>query len=201
MPRLLILGMARSGTLYTTKVLRALGKDVIHETHPGSDGLVSWHPVFDGHPPPRPDLITEVKHKDFDVLLHQVRHPLKTIGSSMALAQQSRSHAERVLGIRWGKNDIRGATECWIKWNREAERVAQFTYKVEDMAEVLPKILSAVGWDTVEALGRVGGALNTVSTKTHHWSRSKVVSIEHIPEEFREDLQQMALHYGYGRLL
>jgi hypothetical protein len=65
--KFLITGYPRSGTKYTAKVLNKTSLDVGHEFK-GKDGCVSWK-----HLP---------KALDFDLVLHQVRNPLKVIGSS-----------------------------------------------------------------------------------------------------------------------
>ena len=76
--KIAVTGTGRSGTNFFAAILTELGKDVKHEAM-GADGIASWC------------LVPNVKHAVYGpggsalteefVIGHQVRNPLKTIGS------------------------------------------------------------------------------------------------------------------------
>ena len=138
----LITGSGRSGTKYISQVLQRCGLDVGHEKM-GADGIVSGFYCFEAdsypghnHPAPRPD---------FDLILHQVRHPLKTIasiqtGHSSEWASQFILAEQDALPLRW-------ACSYWLAYNESAERQAEFTYRIEDLEEAWPEIQQLLGFE------------------------------------------------------
>ena len=55
MSGIVVTGCPRSGTLYTAKLLQAVGFDVRHEAL-GKDGIVSWYVVPNSPDPPREEV-------------------------------------------------------------------------------------------------------------------------------------------------
>ena len=74
---LLITGCARSGTGYASLLFKKMGLDIGHEEY-GADGISSWLFAVDAENVPWGPSRKDVK---FGKVFHQVRHPLKAIGS------------------------------------------------------------------------------------------------------------------------
>ncbi|UCF95035.1 MAG: hypothetical protein JSW39_13080, partial [Desulfobacterales bacterium] len=154
--RLLITGCGRSGTLFATALWRALGLDIRHErpVHPngviGADGMASWFmAVNDPAPPSGPS----ARDYDFDVVIHQVRHPLKVIASvaQFILKEGKRApgYIERnVPATKLSPDEqkyldhkqqlILQAARYWYHWNIMAEAKADVMVKIEDLDRHLP---------------------------------------------------------------
>jgi hypothetical protein len=101
------------------KVLRSLGLDVKHHGW-GRDGTVD--PYEAGF----------CNYIDRDVVLHQVRDPLKVIGSLV--------HVDYVrAGVRWlgwsenqeVRYNLRSRMRWWVEWTDLCDRLADFTYRIE----------------------------------------------------------------------
>jgi hypothetical protein len=123
----LITGCGRSGTSYTAAALRACGLDVGHE-EPGVGGVVSsvwvvedtYYPSF--HAQHRPQ---------FDLVLHQVRHPLPTIGSLTTAQDSSLRWNARHIELDLHQEKVLVAAQYWLNWNLLCESRAQYRYRIE----------------------------------------------------------------------
>ncbi len=161
--RLLITGCGRSGTLYTAKLWQSLGLDIRHERPVppngimGADGMASWFMAADHPNPPSGPSILDYT---FDVVIHQVRHPLKVIAS---MAQFILQHGKRAPGyierhvpdtklspeeqnrLDFKQQLILKASRYWYHWNLMAEAKAGKIVRVEDLIEELPDLCHLVG--------------------------------------------------------
>lgn len=127
----LITGCGRSGTKYIAKVLQLAGLDVEHEAL-GKDGSVSWPLAFasDSYP----ECQQSVKYPEFDVVLHQVRHPLKVIKSFMTVASPySWDYVYRQTPITPDLSLLDRRVRYWYYWNLQAESIADMTYRIENL--------------------------------------------------------------------
>jgi hypothetical protein len=169
------------------KVLRAAGLDVGHETL-GKDGVVSsiWavederYPVYH-HKGPRPE---------FDIVLHQVREPLATIGSlTTALPGSWRWNARHIPIKPQEQTLLQLAASYWYWWNQLCEYVGQYRYRIEDLDQE---------WHTLQQLlGFTGELDKSVSKKTNARQHVEVTWDEvgtAVPELPVRDL---AIVYGY----
>jgi len=128
----LITGCGRSGTKYITKVLELSGLDVKHEGF-GKDGSVSWPLAVNADE--YPEYHEEVfKLPKFDVVLHQTRHPLKTIKSFMVVASPSSwNFVYNHTPITEDMSLLDRAVRYWYYWNLQAESIADMTYRIENL--------------------------------------------------------------------
>jgi hypothetical protein len=137
----LVTGCARSATRYVTFVLRRLGLDVGHERI-GRDGVASWCLIPGAVETPWGPSSTDLT---FEVVLHQVRHPLAVINSVATLKDSSwRFIYEHVPVSPHDPIALRGAA-YWYHWNAAAERRATLTYRVEGIRNELPEICRLLG--------------------------------------------------------
>lgn len=138
---ILITGCGRSGTRYVSYLLDLLGLDVGHEKM-GRDGTASWYMVVPSHSPPFGPASTEYM---FRTVLHQVRHPLAVIPSTLSFKERSWDYICENLGLDRHQEPLRLGLSYWYHWNLKAGRLAGWRYKVEDMAEIFPEFCSHVG--------------------------------------------------------
>jgi len=185
--KLLVTGCGRSGTQYASAVFKAVGLDVGHESV-GKNGTVDWHRVNDG--------------EAFDVIFHQVRNPLHTIGS---LTRGIRTASWRFIcktepRVRYDAPIVQRAMQYWCYWNERAEALASETYRVESMIDWLAGRLALVGVDA----GKVDmAAARLVPTNMHtrKGKESKTLEFKDLEEadaELAPSVRLMAERYGYS---
>ena len=131
--RRLILAYPRSGTVYTAKIVKAHGIEFGHEDqNPENqiDGTISF---------------LELNNTcEFDVVLHQLRDPLKTISSATkVLVPRSCRRLYGLLNIDKAdqkKSKLYRTMLTWLRFNERAEKVAEWRYRIEDIDEVYPEL-------------------------------------------------------------
>lgn len=166
--RCVIIGTGRSGTAYTSKLLRECGIDVGHEAL-GKDGVSSWYlttefEAFDGL-----DWV-DIESQPY-VVGQQIRHPLKTIPSLMTLNKRSQDFIRR-SGVHdvMPKSRIHEAMLHWYHWNRMAFDRADFHWTLEGLnPEILP-ILNEAGHsvnsdDLDKGVNRLSAVVNSSKTR------------------------------------
>ncbi len=139
--RLLITGCGRSGTKYIARVLAGLGLDVRHEDL-GADGAASWCMV-----PEAADAPWGVGRLGcrFGTVLHQVRHPLRVIPSLTTFTAPSWAFVERHVDCPAADPPLLRAAKYWSAWNAAAERMAEWTYRVEHLPAAYDEFCRRVG--------------------------------------------------------
>lgn len=183
----LITGCGRSGTTYITTALQRCGLDVGHERY-GRDGIVSGFYAVDAprypgrHPNPRPL---------FDVVLHQVRHPLRTIAS--VTTGRSMTWAQPFVPVEPGASTLRWACYYWLAWNRAAEGQAAFTYRIEALEAAWPKLQEALGFDAGYSV--TAGIPRAINARRHR--RVTWAGVHRAAPEIYADIRALALRYGY----
>lgn len=139
----LITGCARSGTVYTAKILLENGLEVGHEID-GKAGIVSWLMATD----------TDKGFSDkpgandyhFQHVFHQVRHPLQTISSVNTFSESNWKFIRaNIPEISVKDPKLVRAAKFWYYWNLMAEKKAEMTYRVEDIENVLDEISLRLG--------------------------------------------------------
>ena len=187
---ILICGCGRSGTKYITQVLRKCGLDVGHEKL-GKDGIVSslWTIDVDKYPPyhiqgPQPE---------FDIILHQVRNPLDTIGSLLTSLPESWEFNCRHTPLKMSDPLPKRAAEYWYYWNLLAEKRAIWTYQVESLHynwDTFCAYLNLdVSYDLIKDIPR------NVNTRKHQqidWDWLERATPEHY-----KDILRLVVRYGY----
>lgn len=118
-----ICATARSATVYTTELLKALGYDVGHEVD-GPDGSVGYH-------------LAVIRPKN---CFHQVRHPLKQIASMRA--HGAWGFMQDVVDINGTK--LLGCMQYWLFWNELIEEFAVWRYRIEDLPNIWSEFLERI---------------------------------------------------------
>lgn len=159
LPKLLVTGCPRSGTKYISRVLQALGADVTHHTM-GHDGLASWCMAVTAADAPWGPARDE--RQRFDLVFHQVRNPARVIPSMVTLHADSWAFVCRHVPCDPSEPLLLRCAKCWYYWNRQAERIAQWRYRIEALEEVFPTFCERVGVRADRAaLERVGPRVNS----------------------------------------
>ena len=125
---LIIVGAARSGFGYITKVIQnALSKDVLHERY-GRDGIAAWWiPDRQGDKKYTAN-VGRAQNKTF---IHQVRYPLYSISSNVPRVKRQ---WQAVPWCHSDDSDIVKAAKCWLWYNEKAEGFpVQARWQVEEL--------------------------------------------------------------------
>ena len=167
--KIAITGTGRSGTNFFAAVLSELGKDVKHEEL-GADGIASWCIV-----PNVKEAVYGPGGKILDddfVVGHQLRHPLKTIGSLTTFNKSSwryiREHSPQLP-----RKILHRAMAHWFDWNKRAAKIADHTWRLEEIENTSPAILKDLGWDVedsvwAEAYKRAKHGANTGKSRANN---------------------------------
>ncbi len=190
---LLILGCARSGTTYITKVLKKSGLRIGHERMK-RDGVCSWEMVVDTPTVPWGEARNGCQ---FAHIFHQVRDPLKTI-SSVYYSEPARVWdfiGEHLPEIKPEDPLLVKCAKYWYYWNLKAEAQAEWTYRIEDIDHAWNELGSRLGKDLKKvALKKVPKNVNT--RKEHPTFTWKDLE-EGLDPELYDKVRKLADKYGY----
>jgi hypothetical protein len=130
MPKILITGAGRSGTAYISSLTGKLGLDMPHELQMGRNGIVSWLLAAQTEDVPWGPKFSKC---EFDVILHQVRHPLKTISTMRTAMPASWRYIQKnAPSIKREDSVLSKSMKYWVHWNLKAEAMSSWTYRIED---------------------------------------------------------------------
>lgn len=170
---------ARSGTVYTTEVLRKLGYKIGHEKSE-TDGSVGYHLVV-------------IKPKN---CFHQVRHPLKQISSMHD--HQSWGFMNQVIETH-GRG-LLGCMQYWLKWNELIEEFAVWRYQLERFKEIWPEFLDRIG-HKFEPLPKVPRDTNSremsLACQCKEFSDFKWADLFGCNRELAYKIRGKSIYYGY----
>lgn len=173
--RLLVTGCGRSGTKYTSFVLRRLGLDVPHERL-GADGLSSWCLAVEAGSVPWGPPGTGLA---FDHVFHQIRHPLAVIASCATFTESSWSFIREHVPLRAGESPLVQGARYWYHWNLHAETISTWRYRVEELPRVFERFCAILG------VASDPRALEQVTTDVNTRRRGRAL---HLYEELSERL-------------
>lgn len=216
--RCLITGCGRSGTLFTTQLLRALGYDARHERS-GGQGTVCWYccqlltkninQIADvtrcgcHYPGITIDHFGEAicstpgttMSTIYDLVLHQTRSPLEVIASVQTLTEGSINFIRNKIIKSDSQDLILLATRYWIDWNKAAERMSGYSYRVEDMDNRLPDICEQIGIEYNSDKGTEQLARIDVNKRRH--TSVDLEMIRKRDKQLHDELRETADHLGY----
>jgi hypothetical protein len=193
---LLITGCARSGTTFISDVLVAAGLDMPHEFM-GKKGSVSWLMCIDDRNLPWR------RHSrygyQFTTILHQVRDPLKTIASIVYTEREEAFdfYSKHVSQIQPDDSKLEKAVKYWIFWNKKAESIASWRYKIEDLEDIWDEFCLRIGQEIDKQI------LLSIPKDANHRPSKPIQKLswsflkEQLNENLYNDLQLLAFNYGY----
>lgn len=167
MKHFLILGYPRSGTSYAAVAFHKAGFYVTHERDESfTDAVLGRCKRPDG-------VITGLfKHcrrdpAHYDVVFHQVRHPLNVITSATHMSYESMQ--DLMQTCRTGhmcEGKLYRVMKTWLLFTDWADSVCQMRYQVEQMPEQWPLILKEIGLNlTITFAQRLDTYVNTYGQK------------------------------------
>jgi len=130
-PYIVVTGCSRSGTSYASKVFKQAGLDIGHHVSLGKDGVVA-------------DVAMPYKCLQDCLVLHQVRNPINQIPSMTTSMAETWKYIASIIDIR-DCSLIRSAMTYWHEWNKMTSRIAQYTYRVENMQQEWSMICDIIG--------------------------------------------------------
>lgn len=149
---ILIVGTPSGATHYMAEVLRRCGLDIGHERI-RKDGVVDFSGTFwrGGWQPFR-----QYEEKagipfvplKFDVILHQVRHPLKVINSQRygtAWKEIAEFFENEVIAFDISSPILLRTMQLWYHFHVKGEKIADLTYRAEDIENAIYKISYLIG--------------------------------------------------------
>ena len=185
--RVLILGHPRSGTLYTTVVLRTLGLQVEHERQ-GKDGSVTgqfWYGDW--------------KLEDYNVILHQVRNPLNVIASCTKMRIRNPrviTHLAEISGSKLTneqrRNKVLRYMVTWLGFVKWVDSICAWKYRVEDMSDVFPRLCKEFGLSTTTPLPPIPNNINHLQHRTLTYA-----NLRSLDSNLAEQIYTKACEYGY----
>lgn len=192
----LITGTGRSGTHFTSAALGALGLDAPHETV-GRDGCVSWkhasRGVFEYIGKGR---ATRVDDPGFDVVIHQVRDPLKVIASMQTFSLSSWYYMAKSVELHLTEPTLLTAMRAWVGWNALIEPRAGWRFRIEDLDSVFPELCRRVGVDrAVTEVPALRGSQR--DSRTHRYQTLTWADLERASPDWSRRVRDMAERYGY----
>jgi len=123
--KILITAVPRSGTGYISKLLTSCGIDAPHEVI-GLDGIVSWRGIIENI-------------NDCNIIVHQVRNPLKVISSLTIIMPQSWKFIFDNLNLPMPKDLIYRSMITYYYWNKLIENKKPIhRYKIEEIDVNIP---------------------------------------------------------------
>jgi len=192
----LITGHPRSGTHFTAKLLKRMGYPTSCEgkrLRAGRTRFVSsWKHA-------RPGVFrfrfrSVAIETDFDVVLHQVRHPLAVIASSTTLSHLTTNHLKKYLNIPEPSirhhQPLKLCMRSWIGWNRIIEEQAIWRFQLEALPEVFPEFCRQLGIP-VQPMPRLGKK-NTRRHPSLTWDDLYAEDVA-----LAKEVRELAIAYGY----
>ncbi len=207
--KVIVTGCGRSGTLYMSKVLTALGFDIGHEGFM-ADGVSSWYIVE----PTRAQAVKDMVRGCDVVFIHIIRSPLEVISSMMRCELiRTRSSLDFFARTNPEYNDLELIERCaryWVEWNKfAAYRFSMdVRLRVDDMPKALGELCEVflkcdIGPEarrSIDEMGKTCHALTDDSrnslVKAHGEEVLRTVSLEECGDAARDVIKvAKAFHY------
>lgn len=201
---ILIAAHPRSAQNYISRVLsttnkqigvgysRADGKKFFEDDVPVKDGVVSFSQIR------RPDR--------FDVILHQVRDPLKVISSStteefgtyLLIFRTVNGFPKQVKNRDYDnweqmfKENPVIPLWTWVHLNKAIDRVSSLRYRIEDIDQAYPEICRLLDIEPEPKVPDIPRDFNTRPHINYTWR-----DLESFDNQLCEEARKMAERYGY----
>lgn len=140
-PFILITGCPRSGTKYICEALKKWGLIVRHE-QVGFHGTADWTRAIspDGKARFKAVWYRGTDCTRFDVIFHQVRHPLKVFETLHSLNPESWDYIYKHTSAKPTDSELTKMMKFYLDWNLMAQHFAVCTYRVEELIKAFPGV-------------------------------------------------------------
>ena len=194
---LLVTGTGRSGTHFTSELLKQMGYDVPHEAV-GKDGAASWkHIVSGAFVYIGKNREAEIDATGFTRTLHQVRHPLKVIASMQTFSISTWSYMAKAIEIDMDADPVIKGMQAYIGWNRLIEPKAQWRFRIEDLKDQFPEFCRHAGIPEVPFPEVPHRARDSRTQRYKPLAFSDLLAAD---EALALELEALAVEYGYDDL-
>lgn len=178
----LITGCGRSGTLFMANLLILSGYQVGHEFEE-KDGLVSWLHLD--------------RVEKYSPVIHQVRHPLNVISSTMIVPQKSLFRTFNLIPEPEDKDQFFLCMYTWYHWCKLADKKSSWRFRIENLDNVYPELFSRLGLEAPEELPDVPRDVHTA--KGHrNYKQFTWEDLYRRDEELADKIFSLAKEYGYN---
>ena len=176
---LVIAGCARSATRWIATALTQAGLDVGHWRQLGDDGISS-------------DLLAPLACLLEANTIHQVRYPPNQIGSMHTTQGYTWQFINQVLKFKDDDSLLKMCMKYWLVWNLYAEKVAKYTYRIENIDNEWDKIKELTG-----ATGDLPGVPRNANTRKGMYEPVTWAMLEQEDFELYRRILKKAWAYGY----
>ncbi|MFC1579021.1 hypothetical protein ACFL3Y_01380 [Pseudomonadota bacterium] len=142
----------------------------------GKDGIASWCAAIESADPPWGESLDSFS---FDNIFHQVRHPLEVIPSVCTFREASLRFICRHTPCSIDEPVVLIAAKYWYYWNIEAEKRANWRYRIENLPYVYDEFCLRLGVTCDRS------ALESVPTDVNTRRNGRIV---HVYDELLERL-------------
>lgn len=193
MKKLLIVGCGRSGTTYTSEILAKMGVNIGHEIE-SEDGIISWYMTVDGVPPFN---LPKRSSYIFNIIIHQVRNPLKVIASAQTFHVESWKYIYAHIP-EINKNDslLIKSAKYWYYWNLLAEKRSMYTYRIEYFDKIANKIIKDIGVGSHDQVILKKYSTN-INSREHRGIELSDIKKQNV--KLYDNIIELALKYGYTK--
>ncbi|MEN8249447.1 MAG: hypothetical protein ABFS32_10990 [Bacteroidota bacterium] len=190
---IVLTGCGRSGTRYSSKLLRKCGLHIGHEKL-FFNGISSWRIVSDSTEPFMGPSFNEIKMLD-RVMIHQVREPLSSISSMLTIGKPSWEFIAKEIPVNLDKDSsILKAMKYYFYWNLKAETITDYRVKAETFSDDIRPILIDQGITFNDKLNDIK-AKDAVNTRKH-----QILTWEDLNKEDPDltgKIRLLGTRYGY----
>lgn len=194
--KILGLGHPRTGTGFTTKLLKLWGLKVGHEVLK-EDGIVAWQLALTKGPWLFiKDIENTIKH---DTLIYNVRNPKTSIPSIVFTentVQASKSYRIDKGGVIKSENKVEFAINSILAWDRHIQnKRPDIVYRIEDESEKLFNFLKDSGYDVnyIEFNQKV-------NERAHSNMEDLQEDFENVSPAIKKKINRFCRRYGYEPL-
>ncbi len=194
---ILVTGTGRSGTHYIAKVLKELGYDVPHESV-GRDGAASWKHIVSGtFTYIGKNREAAIDSSGFTKMLHQVRHPIKTIASMQTFSDSTWHFMSEHIPLDITAPPLVKGMQAWVGWNALIESKKPWRFQIERIKEIFPEFCEQAG---ISPADFPTVAQSARDSRTTRYSPIKFNELRTLDVQLSEEVTEMAERYGYHEI-
>lgn len=188
------IGHPRTGTGYTSKILKSMGLKVEHEIM-GTDGVVAWQLTSDLEP--RPFIPFDLEMYKFDCIIYNVRNPITSIPSIVHTEEKTLEYRSKAANFIVTPNVVKTAVRSILMWDKLAiKKNPDFIYRIEDQADDLFQFLKSKGYKVKEPQN-----LGPQNTREHPGLNDFIKKqLDRLDDELKEGLNDYCIRYGYAKI-
>jgi len=194
--KILGVGHPRTGTGYTSKLLKSFGLDIGHEVI-GKDGVVAWQMVKEGGPWPWFNSSIQ-QRPEYKTLIYNIRDPRTSIPSIVYTEHGSLGYRTDVIGVPKSENPVEQAILSILHFDELIMNMdPDIVYRIEHDSESLFTILNQK-YENI-TYNPVGGKVNT---REHKGFDQEILRwLEKVDPDVISKINYFCIRHGYNLLV